>query len=1305
VRARARASTYDRSRLPLLPGFLLAAFLLLGASPAHAAKSVHSFFGSDVAGAGAGQLNTPRGVAVNSPATVDANDGDIYVVDGLNNRVAQYSSTHTFIRAWGWNVSPDAEPGDTVDDKFEICTTTCQIGTAGAGAGQLSGAQGIAVDQATGNLYVSSNTNARVDVFGANGGLQGAFGAGVLTGAATTFEFCSATCLIGKTGAAAGQFGSATGYLAVDPTNGDVLLANRTNRRIDRFDPTLTAGVVTGASYLHSFGWGVDTNTGVFEVCTIASTCNAGVTTSPGNPGQFANNEPTRVAVDSTGAVYAVEASASGENLRRVHKFTPQVGPPEYLPSAFADGVLGAKATGAQPTDVAIGAADKVLVVKLFPIGAGSPPATSAERRVLELDSTGTLLDTHMVASTINAVNGLAANPTSGRLYVASTTGGQRVYALDTVLAPSATIDPVTDQTATTATFKGTVNPNGVSTGYRFEYSIDGGATWEVTTKPDIALGSGSSPVAVESARTGLLPNTNYKARLLAAHPFGAGTTTTAPVEFTTTAQAPAISTAASVAGEETAELHSLVDPRGSNVTACEFEWGTTASYGNSVPCDALPGAGQGWKLVSATVIGLTKGATYHYRLIATSTAGTTKGPDRAIEVGTQLPDNRAWEMVSPPEKNGGDVMVHTQRVQAAVAGDAMQFSSLSAFAGALGTGVSTDYVAVRDEAEGRWETHAITPPQESMPLQAVTHGKDPIYEGDLAPDLSKGLVRVNPSDPPLTAGAPNVTKLQNLYLRDDLRTPGAGSYTLMSDSLAPQPTVNDYSPRFAAASNDYSHVVFDSTLNLTADASGNDFKAYEWVDNGATGTVRLAGVLPDGSPAPSSSGEKGVRAYRPETISDDGSSILFTSPAGLSGQLYMRIDGTSTVHLNKSEKTAPEGPQAARFQVAAADHSRIFFITSAHLIDADTDNCVDLYMYDATLPESDPHNLTRISEDKEPADGVCAGLSGVMGASADGQTIYFFASKQMVPGASLGPVGSGLMYMWRDGELRYIGSVADSGSDVVNNNIADDGGVNLNPTNARVTPDGDHLLFQSRSGEWLTGHHHGTCGSEGCRQFYLYDAEATDSAEALVCISCRPNGAPSTTNASQATAVANGGANSGSRLPEPLSVDGRFVSFDTGEALVPHDTNGRRDVYRYDAEGGQLSLLSGGGEESGDSYFLDASANGEDVFFGSRSQLSGWDFDQAFDIYDARVDGGLPEPPAPAPACIGDACQPSPMELSDATPSSSSFSGSGNQSSGRPISRRCPKGKRAVKARGKTRCVKRQDRKGRANENRRAGR
>lgn len=688
--------------------------------------------------------------------------------------------------------------------------------------------------------------------------------------------------------------------------------------------------------------------------------------------------------------------------------------------------------------------------------------------------------------------------------------------------------------------------------------------------------------------------------------------------------------------------------------------------------------------------------------------------------------DGRAYELVSPPLKNGGDVVPLTARTRAAADGSAASFMSLRGFGDVVGAAVSTEYESVRatdpNPGTNGWATHAITPPQATLGFPAVGAGLDPLYEGDFSADLSTGAFR---SWSPLT-DAPNVANVPDLYVRRNLRSAGAGAYELVSDcpgcssplpplSFSPFNLTVDWIPSFAGASDDFHHVLFESPQNLTADASGTAPKLYE-SDHGA---VRLAGVLPDGTAATSSVAGLGAadHFYTTHTISRDGSRVFFTadpSPCSAGpacGALYMRVDHATTIQLNGSERTDcadhdpcsgtpepdPDGTQPAAFGDASRDGSRIYFVSQEALTDdaQGGSSAPKLYMYDASKPDSDPHNLTFLSADHELADGPNT-VVGVIGASDDGRYVYYVATGQLVAGAPI-PTGFGI-FVWHDGTTRYVGEIRDP-ADVQFQALNGRWGSDPKKS-ARVTPDGLHLLFSSVASVGPTGLDQGSCGvssngtGPGCREFYRYDAGTGQ----LTCVSCSPDGKVPTTNATDTTTV-NAGASSGTwHVAHAIADDGSRVFFNTAEALVPEDTNGRVDAYEWEADGvgtcqqanGCIGLISSG-KGANDSYFLDASTSGDDVFFATRDRLVGWDRDDNFDLYDARVHGGFPEPPAPA-TCSGDACQGS-QGTNPAAPVAGTvgFSGHGNvrHRAARRKVVRCRRGQVRKRVHGKVRCVK----------------
>jgi hypothetical protein len=496
---------------------------------------------------------------------------------------------------------------------------------------------------------------------------------------------------------------------------------------------------------------------------------------------------------------------------------------------------------------------------------------------------------------------------------------------------------------------------------------------------------------------------------------------------------------------------------------------------------------------------------------------------------------------------------------------------------------------------------------------------------------------------------------VRNLYVRDNV----TGSYTLVSPSSNPiAPNDYGYSPWAAATTPDFHHVLFESYLNLTPETDGldNPFyrpRLYEW-DNGV---LHLAGVLPDGSVpdsagAGNTSGASG-RNYTPNTLSSDGSRVFFTSPGDSTGAVYMRVNHSSTVMLNANENAGQtidcsiQGSCPAAFESATADGSRVLFTSSQQLTDDDPNAAgSDLFVYDTSKPDTDPHNLTRLTRDDEPSDGDDPGVLGVLGTSDDQHYVYFAAIGALVSGQPIAPAEAKL-YVWHDGVIRYLATLGSSGYNSDGANWAP-GLYNQTPKLSRVTPDGKHLLFVTSASQ------PGGYDNAGFRELYRYDA----TAEKSVCVSCDPSGKAAGGNAGIARGVLSG-LTSYPYLPRALSQDGSRVFFDTPDALVPGDTNGKNDVYEW--SDGEAKLISTG-KSGTDSYFADAGADGDDVFFTTKEPLVGWDKDQSRDVYVARVNGGLAEPALLAPPCAGDVCQgdpsvpPAPLDAGSLT-----FLGSGD--------------------------------------------
>jgi hypothetical protein len=620
------------------------------------------------------------------------------------------------------------------------------------------------------------------------------------------------------------------------------------------------------------------------------------------------------------------------------------------------------------------------------------------------------------------------------------------------------------------------------------------------------------------------------------------------------------------------------------------------------------------------------------------------------------------------------------------------------------GSSFDFEYLSQRTGAPGTsgWSTHGINPLGHPTTLPAVTNINVPTYVNAFTPDLTVGIYK---TWRPLGL-APNVDVVSNLYRITGLNG-GPRTAQLMTDSATPVPPgwaaflggvlLTLIQPQIAGVSTDLRHVVFESTLQLTADAPpyqdpfcvfaglGCPTQLYENAD----GVVRFVGRIPQ---APDTSCDDAVgpacmsaassqtalsateKFYSQLAISADGRRIYFQSPVGVAGgALYLREDGVRT------EQIAANG----QFWMASADGSRAFFTTNDSLLPADTDGAPDLYMYDRGAPASS--RLTLISTGSAGIDGY---VETVLGSSPDGHYVYFVCDGQLIAGEP--PVGIMGLYVWHDGQLRFIGTFPDIGPANSNGPRKDWSAISTT-RRSRITPDGRHLLFATTSAGGFAGRG-GFTGYDqtGHQEFYLYDVDTGR----LACASCNPSGRPATTAALIDVRDAATVSQNTSDSAQALTDDGRRVFFNTEEALVPEDVNGKLDAYEYDAQTASVHLLSSG-RSAAQSYFIDASPNGDDVFIVTRDRLVGWDVDDKHDLYDVRVGGGFPEPPTPAAACTGEGCLPAAVAPPGATTvGSSAYRGSGDtRSKLRKHRRRCARRAVLRTVRRKRKCVTRSHR------------
>ena len=192
--------------------------------------------------------------------------------------------------------------------------------------------------------------------------------------------------------------------------------------------------------------------------------------------------------------------------------------------------------------------------------------------------------------------------------------------------APTAITGPVSAVGPTSATASGTVNPNGQSTSWYFEYGTSTSYGKKTSSK---SAGSGGANVQVSGVLTGLSPSTTYHYRLVAAN--GGGTTRGGDGIFTTPSPPSAITGSSTSVTVSSATLNGTVDPNG-RATTWYFQYGSSTAYGSRTPTQSA-GSGTTAAGVAAAVSRLRSGRLYHYRLVATSDAGTSRGADRILDL------------------------------------------------------------------------------------------------------------------------------------------------------------------------------------------------------------------------------------------------------------------------------------------------------------------------------------------------------------------------------------------------------------------------------------------------------------------------------------------------------------------------------------------------------------------------------------------------------------------------------------------------------------------------------------------------
>jgi hypothetical protein len=190
---------------------------------------------------------------------------------------------------------------------------------------------------------------------------------------------------------------------------------------------------------------------------------------------------------------------------------------------------------------------------------------------------------------------------------------------------PVAATTPATSVASFSATLNGSVYPHGSTTTMYFQYGTTTG--YGLTTPADTKTGNRYQDVTANI--NGLTASTTYHYRIVATNSFGTrygGDRTF--ITLPPTGRPVVTTDPASLIASFSARVNGSLDPHGLTTTVY-FQYGTTTGYGLTTAPHSH--TGNTFQNITANVNGLAASTTYHFRTVATNSAGTTYGADRTF--------------------------------------------------------------------------------------------------------------------------------------------------------------------------------------------------------------------------------------------------------------------------------------------------------------------------------------------------------------------------------------------------------------------------------------------------------------------------------------------------------------------------------------------------------------------------------------------------------------------------------------------------------------------------------------------------
>ncbi len=471
------------------------------------------------------------------------------------------------------------------------------FGAAGAGEGQFSSPVGVAVDEASGDMYVVDQGNNRVEKFDAEGKYLSQFNGKDNPSFPSGFSSPSGIAVDNSTG----------------PSKGDVYVVDNGHNVVDKFSSTGTFIFEISGFVQPVMGVAVDSSGDLWV---------AEYDVSNGPVYEFNGAEDNElivreildysrhpgIAVDSQGDRYLIKEDYA------VDEFTP----------TSRGGREGNEVMikWAPATAIAVDPATNDLFVDLNNSIAFYGAFVELNASPLQVFGSG-----YSSSEGISSSAGVAVNGKTGTVY-ASQSEADTIAIFKPALLPDVSTRAATAVQKTGAKLEGVVNPDGKEvTTCLFEYGTS--TAYGSTMSCEAAPGSGSSPVAVDAELGGLAVGATYHYRLVTGN--SNGVNLGFDQTLTTVAAVPSLQTEAATnieqpAAKTIATLNGSLDPGGAD-THYYFEYGETEAYGSVTP---TTDAGEASKLehAQAQLVGLRPSTLYHYRIVATNSFGTDTGTD-----------------------------------------------------------------------------------------------------------------------------------------------------------------------------------------------------------------------------------------------------------------------------------------------------------------------------------------------------------------------------------------------------------------------------------------------------------------------------------------------------------------------------------------------------------------------------------------------------------------------------------------------------------------------------------------------------